>query len=100
MTIEGIPLGIADVAPTGLLTIFISGFLVALAKGWIVVKLHYDSVERSRDYWRGVAEKAVDALHLLSQATDKNATATEATVKVMATLQEFRQEAERKGSDV
>lgn len=92
--IEGIPLSIAKMGAPSLLILFVAFFVLALAKGWIVVKLHYDSVERSRDYWRGAATEAIATAHLLAQANDKNSIATEATVKVMAAMQEYRQEAQ------
>lgn len=92
--IEGIPISITEMGAPSLLILFIAFFVLSLAKGWIVVKLHYDAIERSRDYWRGAAEKAIDTAHLLAQANDKNSIATEATVKVMAAMQEFRQEAQ------
>ena len=95
--IEGIPLSLAELAPGSLLVLLVAFFVLCLAKGWIVVKLHYDAVERSRDYWRDIAQKAVDTTHILSQANERNSVASEITVKTMAAMQEIRQEAQQGG---
>jgi hypothetical protein len=58
--IDGIPVG--NVVGVG--TLFALTFL-ALIKGWLVVKIHYDDVKEERDYWRATAKKSseqVDAL--------------------------------------
>lgn len=89
---EGIPLGLADLSVGALLILETAFIILALVKGWIVVKIHYDAAVKAAENYRAVSEKKTDTIHLQAQTIHEHQVVGETVVRVMNTLQEASKE--------
>lgn len=90
--LEGIPLSLGDMSLGGLLIVQTSFIILALVKGWIVVKIHYDAAVKAAENYRTVSEKKTETIHLQAQTIHEHQVVGETVVRVMNTLQEASKE--------
>lgn len=86
--IESIPLGLANLSATGLLIIETAFIVLALVKGWLVVKVHYDAAVQTAENYREVSEKKTETIHIQAQTILNYGVVGETVVKVMRAVQD------------
>lgn len=90
--LEGIPLSLGDMSVGALLIVETAFIILALVKGWIVVKIHYDAAVKAAENYRAVSEKKTETIHLQAQTIHEHQVVGETVVRVMNTLQEASKE--------
>lgn len=96
IVIEGVPLGLANLSAAGLLIVETAFLVLALVKGWIVVRVHYDAALKTAENYRIISEKKTETIHIQAQTILEYGAVGETVVKVMDTLQKRSQETEDK----
>lgn len=86
--LEGIPIGVADLGATGTLAFIFIMLVVALTRGWLIVKVHHDKMEKAKDHWRAAAEKNAETNRLMAEAARENQVVGDTVIKVMSAIQE------------
>lgn len=81
-------MGLANLSATGLLIIETSFIILALVKGWLVVKVHYDDAVQTAENYRAVSEKKTETIHIQAQTILNYGVVGETVVKVMRAVQE------------
>lgn len=86
--LEGVPIGVANLSATGVLAFIFVMLVVALIKGWVVVKIHYDKMEKAKEHWRDTADKNAETIRVMAETALENRVVGETVVKVMSAIQE------------
>lgn len=94
IVIEGVPLGLANMSAAGLLILETAFIVVALVRGWLVVKIHYDAALKTAENYRAISEKKTETIHIQAQTIMEQGAVGKTVVKVMNTLQDASQETE------
>lgn len=88
-----IPTGLADLGAYGLLVTLVAFVIISIFRGWIVVKLHYDTLI-TRVELAEATVATLTATNAVQAATIQKQTAVgETVVKVMTSVQDARAEA-------
>lgn len=95
--VEGLPFSVGDMSLGGLLAFVVVTFIVALLKGLIVPRIHYDDVSKARDFWRDSSLNKDKTIQTLSSSVAENTVGNESIVKVMSVLSE--KASENSGAD-
>lgn len=83
-----IPIGLANLSATGLLIVETAFIVLALVKGWLVVKVHYDTAVQTAENYRAVSEKKTETIQIQAQTILNYGVVGETVVKVMRAVQE------------
>lgn len=90
-----IPMGLANLSATGLLIVETAFIILAIVKGWLVVKVHYDAAVQTAENYRAVSEKKTETIHIQAQTIHEYGVVGETVVKVMGSLQEASKEGDK-----
>lgn len=86
--LESIPLGLANLSATGLLIMETTFLVIALVRGWLVVKVHYDAAVQTAENYRQVSEKKTETINIQAQTILNYGVVGETVVKVMRAVQD------------
>jgi hypothetical protein len=92
VSVDGItiPTGLAEMSSTGLLITLVAFFIISVVRGWLIVKIHYDTAIKRAE----TAEAAVATLTatnaVQAQTIEKQTAVGETVVRVMNSVQEAR----------
>jgi hypothetical protein len=91
-TVEGIvlPTGLADMTSTGLLITLVAFVILSLFRGWIVVKIHYDTAVKRAETAEATAATLTATNAVQAQTIEKQTAVGETVVRVMNSVQEAR----------
>ena len=88
----GLPAGITEMGPGALLILLVASVVVAFLRGWIVPKVHYDTVVALMNDWRDTALKLSDTNSVQARTIDKQTAVGDTVVRVMSTVQDAAQD--------
>lgn len=91
---EGIPAFVGDLSAAGILGTLIVFFVVAMVRGWLIPKIHYDMVVKSRDSWQKQAMEGQETIRQQSETIEKLTSVGVTIDKVMTSIQDLRDSAE------
>lgn len=84
----GFPLGITEMGPWALLILVVAAVFMALMRGWIIPKIHYDFVVKKSEAQQGTIEKQADTISVQARTIDKQTAVGDTVVKVMTAVQD------------
>lgn len=84
----GIPIGITGLGPWALLILVVAAAFMALLKGWLIPKIHYDFVVRKAEAQQGTIEKQSETISVQARTIDKQTAVGDTVVRVMSSVQE------------
>lgn len=85
-----LPTGLADMGAYGLLVTLVAFVLLAIFRGWIVVKLHYDTLTKRVELAEATVATLTATNAVQAQTIQKQTAVGETVVKVMNSVQEAR----------
>lgn len=87
-SVLGVPPGIAEMSTGGLLILVVATVIVALLRGWLVPKVHYDTVVALMNEWRTTALQVTETNSVQARTIEKQTAVGETVVRVMSTVQD------------
>jgi uncharacterized membrane protein YraQ (UPF0718 family) len=91
-TALGVPPGITEMGPGALLILVVATFITAMLRGWIVPRVHYDTVVAMMNTWKSTAEKALETNAVQARTIDKQTAVGDTVVRVMSSVQDAAQD--------
>ena len=91
----GIPSGLADMGAYGLLVTLVAFVLIAIFRGWIVVKLHYDTLTTRVELAEATVATLTATNSVQAQTIQRQTAVGETVVKVMTSVQDARTQGEQ-----
>ncbi len=85
-----IPTGLADMSAGGLLITFVAFFVLSVVRGWIVVKIHYDTAIKRAETAEATVATLTATNAVQAQTIEKQTAVGETVVRVMNSVQEAR----------
>lgn len=86
----GIPTGLADLSVGGLLITLVALVIVSMFRGWIVVKLHYDTLLKRVELAEATIVTLTATNAVQASTIEKQTAVGETVVRVMNAVQDAR----------
>lgn len=93
----GIPLGITELGPYALLVLLVATVVMALMKGWLIAKIHYDYIVQRSEALQGTVDKLTDTNSVQARTIDKQTAVGDTVVRVMTSVQDAAAKASETG---
>lgn len=92
ITVEsvGIPTGLADLSAAGLLITLVAFIILSVFRGWIVVKLHYDTLLKRCETAEATVATLTETNAVQARTIEKQTAVGDTVVRVMNSVQEAR----------
>lgn len=92
MTVEtfGFPVGLADMSLGGLLVTLVAFIIISVFRGWIVVKLHYDTLLLRCEKAEAAVDRLTETNAIQARTIEKQTAVGDTVVRVMNSVQEAR----------
>lgn len=84
----GFPLGVTEMGPWALLILVVTTTFMALLKGWLIPKIHYDFIVKRSEAQQGTIEKQSETISVQARTIDKQTAVGDTVVRVMSSVQE------------
>lgn len=86
----GIPTGLVDMSLGGLLITLVAFVILSVFRGWIVVKLHYDTLLLRCEKAEAAVDRLTETNAIQARTIEKQTAVGDTVVRVMNSVQEAR----------
>lgn len=99
VTVDGItvPMGITEMGPYALLVLLVATVVLALMRGWLIAKIHYDYIVKRSEELQGTVDTLTGTNAVQARTIDKQTAVGDTVVRVMTSVQDAASKASEPG---
>lgn len=86
-----LPTGLADMSAYGLLVTLAAFMVISLFRGWIVVKLHYETLLKRCETAEAAVSRLIETNAIQAATIEKNSAVGDTVIRVMGAIQTARE---------
>lgn len=86
--VEGIPIGVANLSAVGLLFFLVALLVMALVKGWLIPRAHYDTIVGLFNAQKVTTDRLLEINATQSQTMERQLAVGDAVEKIVDAIQD------------